>query len=75
MKVDCDNSHIPPAQRLKSIFTKDAEGNVAIRTMNVVGCSENAIQCDDTRDVMTLLAQAIGLNECGKPALRLAQPE
>lgn len=69
------NTHLPPKERLRGIFTTDADGNVAIRTMNVVGCEENALSCDDPRTFEELLAQAIGTNDCGKPALRLAQPE
>lgn len=71
----CKDSHLPPEQRLKAVFTKDAEGNVAIRTMNVVGCTEDAVRCDDPRTFMEMLAASIGINDCGKPALRLAQPE
>jgi hypothetical protein len=67
--------HLPTYERLKGIFTLDADGNVAIRTMNVVGCSGDALNCGDPRTFDELLAAAIGTNECGKPALRLAQPE
>lgn len=69
------DTHLPAKERLRGIFTTDENGNVAIRTMNVVGCEEDALSCDDPRTFEELLAQAIGTNECGKPALRLAQPE
>lgn len=75
MEVTCINSHLAPEDRLKSIFTRDADGNIAIRTMAVEGGELDALSCDDPRDFMSLLASAIGTDpETGKPALRLATP-
>lgn len=75
METTCANSHLAPEDRLKSIFTKDADGNIAIRTIAVVGGAEDALSCDDPRDFMSLLASSIGTDpETGKPALRLATP-
>lgn len=76
METTCANKeHLPPLDRLKGIFTKDADGNIAIRTMAVVGGEEDALGCDDPRSFEELLAASIGTHpDTGKPALRLATP-
>jgi hypothetical protein len=73
-EINCENNHLSPEEQLKGLFTLDADGNVAIRTIAVVGCEEG-IDCNLAHlPLATLLAMAIGSSACGKPALRLAQP-
>lgn len=71
--ITCNNNTLTPEQILAALLTKDADGNVAIRTMLADACSENAIDC--TKNALPLnanLLKAIGISRyCGKPALRL----
>lgn len=69
--INCGDARSPKEQ-LKSIFCKDTDGNVAIRTTAVTDSGDDAIVCDDTRTFEQLLAAAIGVDGNGKPALRLA---
>lgn len=70
--ITCNNNTLTPEQILAALLTKDADGNVAIRTMLANACSENAIDC--TKNALPLnanLLKAVGISRCGKPALRL----
>ena len=75
MAVDCENSYLSPEDQLKSLITKDAEGNLAIRVVEVEACLEDGINCDTNHlSLAELIVQCIGVSDCGKPALRLAKP-
>lgn len=53
-------------------MTETTAGDVAVRTMFVDACANDAIDCNNntlTKD--QLLKSAIGITSCGKPALRL----
>ena len=73
--IDCTNSQLTEEQLFAALATKDAEGNWALRTMIVDACETDAIDCANS--MMTteqIKAKMIGINHCGKPALRLASP-
>lgn len=73
MSITCENSHLSPEELLKSLITKDVDGNLAIRVISVEGCEEDGVTCDTNHlSLADLLIQCIGTSECGKPAIRLA---
>ena len=75
MAVDCENAYLTPEEQLKSLITKDANGNLAIRIVEVEACEEDGITCDTNHlSLADLLVQCIGTSACGKPAIRLAKP-
>lgn len=70
--LDCIKKDLTPEQLMAALLTKDEDGAVAIRTMLVNACSEDAIDCNKGGlPLKANLAKAIGVNGCGKPALRL----
>lgn len=70
--IDCTKKDLTPEQLMAALLTKDADGNVAIRTMLVDACAEDAIDCSKAAlPLKANLSKAIGVNDCGKPALRL----
>lgn len=72
--ITCANKDLTPEQLIAALMTKNANGEWAFRTMEVSGCAENAIDCSNSSlPVNVLLAKAIGISECGKPALRLGK--
>jgi hypothetical protein len=71
--IDCNNNNISDEELLSALVTKTAAGNWALRTMEVTACAEDAISCDTTNMTPSeILRRVIGINECGKPAIRLA---
>lgn len=72
MTEQCGDNALPIKEQLKSVFTLDTNGDVAIRTTSVTDSGDDAIKCDDTRTFEQLLAAAIGVDGNGKPAFRLA---
>jgi len=70
--VNCINKDLTPEQLMGALLTKTSTGEVAIRTMIVDACAEEAIDCvTNSLPIKTNLAKAIGVNSCGKPAVRL----
>ncbi len=71
---DCNNKTITPDELLSALLTKTAAGDWALRTMEVTACADDAITCDTPKDMTSFekLKMVIGINECGKPAIRLA---
>lgn len=70
--IDCTKKDLTLEQLMAALLTKDDDGSVAIRTMIVDACSEDAIDCSKAAlPLKSNLAKAIGINGCGKPALRL----
>jgi hypothetical protein len=70
--LSCANKDLTPEQLIGALLTKNEDGEIAIRTMLVDACEENAIDCTtNALPIKTLLAKAIGVNDCSKPALRL----
>jgi len=73
--IDCNNNIITDAQLLAALITKDADDKLALRTMFVDACSDDAIDCtNNSLTVDQLKRKVIGINSCGKPAIRLASP-
>jgi hypothetical protein len=71
--ITCENAQLTPEQILAALVTKDASGNWALRTMNVTACADDAIGCNNNQlTPVDILKKCIGINECGKPAIRLA---
>lgn len=71
--ITCDNADITPAELLSALATKTAAGDWALRTMEVTACAEDAIDCNTTNlTPFEILKNMVGINECGKPAIRLA---
>lgn len=74
--ITCENNQITDEQLVAALLTQDTSGNWALRTMIVDACAEDALDCN-TKD-MTLsqmLRKCVGVNDCGKPAIRLAHPD
>jgi len=70
--LSCATKDLTADQLMSMLLTKNAAGEVAIRTMLTDACAENAIDCATSGiPVGTSLAKAIGVASCGKPALRL----
>lgn len=70
--VTCVNKDMTLEQLASALLTKTEDGEIAIRTMIVDACDENAIDCTTNSIPLTVnIARAIGINSCGKPALRL----
>lgn len=70
---DCDNNIITLDQVLSALLTKTATGEWALRTMDVTACADDAVDCDNNAvPNVNLLKKIIGINACGKPAIRLA---
>lgn len=72
--ITCANKDLTPEQLMAALLTKTAGlgGEVAIRTMLVPACELDAIDCTtNSLPLKTNLSKAIGINSCGKPALRL----
>ena len=70
--LNCTNKDLTPEQLIGALLTKNEDGEIAIRTMLVAACEENAIDCTtNSLPIKTLLGKAIGVNDCSKPALRL----
>lgn len=71
--INCNNNNITPEQLLNALLTKTSDGDWALRTMQVEACSIEAVECDTP--ILTpfeALKKVVGINECGKPAIRLA---
>ena len=72
---DCDNKVMTPEQLLAALITKTTDGAWAIRTMQVEACELDAIDCNNNSlPPFEVIKKCIGINDCGKPALRLALP-
>lgn len=70
--LDCNNKNLTPEQLLSALVTKTATGEWALRTMQVEACELDAIDCSNkTLDSFDILKKVIGINDCGKPAIRL----
>lgn len=71
--ISCTNKDLTAEQLLAALLTKTAAGDWALRTMEVTACAEDAITCD-TKNLtpFEMLTRVVGINECGKPAIRLA---
>lgn len=73
--IGCDNNNITVEQLIAALVTKTADGEWAIRTMQVEACENDAIDCSNgVLPPFEVLKKCIGINDCGKPALRLALP-
>lgn len=71
--LNCGNKDLTPEQLVAALLTKDADGNFALRTMEVDACAEDAINCaNGSLPIKANLAKTIGITACGKPALRIA---
>lgn len=73
--ISCDNNSLTDEQLLAAVLTKTEGGEIAIRTMFVDACSEDAIDCNNNAEVTLekISRQVIGIDpNCGKPAVRLA---
>ena len=71
--IDCNNKTLTPEQLLAALVTKTADGDWALRTMEVTACAEDAIDCNTNKlPAFEVFKKLIGINECGKPAIRLA---
>ena len=71
--IDCNNNDLTPEQLLAALATKTTEGDWALRTMEVTACADDAIDCDTTGlTSFEIIKRMVGINECGKPAIRLA---
>lgn len=70
--VTCANKDLTPEQLIGALLTKTSTKEVAIRTMIVNACADDAIDCTtNSLPIKVNLAKAIGVNSCGKPAVRL----
>jgi hypothetical protein len=76
--MDCTDKELFNAvELLKTCFAVKADGTVFIRTVTetVTDCDAvtNAVNCDNSGTITldTLIKQAITLDDCNKPALRL----
>lgn len=70
--LSCATKDLTADQLLAMLLTKNAAGEVAIRTMLTDACATNAIDCATSGiPVGASIANAIGIASCGKPALRL----
>jgi len=70
--ITCATKDLTADQLMSMLLTKNAAGEVAIRTMLTDACSTNAIDCATSGiPVGSNLAKAIGIGSCGKPSLRL----
>lgn len=73
--ITCDNNQLTDDQLFAALVTKDSSGNFALRTMVVDACEEDAIDCsNNTLPIGVIKRKLIGINDCGKPALRIASP-
>lgn len=73
--VACDNNNLTLEQLIAALVTKTTDGEWAIRTMQVEACELDAINCNNNAlPPFEILKKCIGINDCGKPALRLALP-
>ena len=73
--ITCNNNTLTIEELLSALVTKTSEGDWALRTMEVTACAEDAIDCNalpEERTPFGILKKVIGINECGKPAIRLA---
>lgn len=71
--ITCDINTLTPEQILSALVTKTIAGDWAIRTMYVEACELDAINCDNSSlPTFEILKKVIGINDCGKPAIRLA---
>jgi hypothetical protein len=72
--ITCTNKDITPEQLVNALLTKTATGDWALRTMQVEACATDAIDCDNKHPLtlFDVLKRVVGINECGKPAIRLA---
>lgn len=70
--ISCATKDLTADQLLAMLLTKNAAGEVAIRSMITDACATNAIDCATSGiPVGSNLAKAVGISSCGKPALRL----
>lgn len=70
--LTCATKDLTADQLLAMLLTKNAAGEVAIRTMITNACANNAIDCANGGiPVGANLSRAIGVASCGLPALRL----
>ncbi len=70
--LDCTKKDLTMEQLMSSLLTKNADGEVAVRIMFTDACAENAIDCNKGGlPLNSNLSKAIGVNDCGKAALRL----
>lgn len=71
--IDCDINNLTAEQILSALLTKTVAGDWAIRTMQVEACALDAIDCrNNSLPTFEILKKVIGINSCGKPAIRLA---
>lgn len=69
---DCNNKNLTVEQLLSALVTKTPTGEWALRTMEVEACELDAIDCSNkTLEPFEILKKVIGINDCGKPAIRL----
>lgn len=71
--IDCNNKAISPEELLGALLTKTSAGDWALRTMEVTACATDAVDCSTPpKDFFDIMKAVVGINECGKPAIRLA---
>ncbi|MDQ3047053.1 MAG: hypothetical protein M3R27_05845 [Bacteroidota bacterium] len=71
--INCTNNILTAEQLIAALITKTSGGDWALRTIEVTACAEDAIGCDLSHlTPFDVLKKCIGINECGKPAIRLA---
>lgn len=70
--MDCENNYIDLKRHLEAMARTDGT-LIGLPIVAVTGHTEQAIQCDDgkPRTFEALLAASIGVDSCGKPALRV----
>lgn len=69
--VSCLNKDLTPEQLIGALLTKTSGGELALRTMIVDACALDAISCGNSIPMEANLGKTIGVNSCGKPAIRL----
>src|SRR6478736_1263909 len=69
--MDCSTNHIPVKKHLENMVRKDGVLN-GLPIVEVSGHEENAMTCDKNHlSFEMLLALCIGVDACGKPAIRV----
>lgn len=59
-------------EELRSIFTMDSDGNIAIRINQIEACEQDALGCNDVRVFEDLLYASVKKNACNKESLTIS---
>lgn len=71
---NCDLGNVPLDILLRDLMTQDADGAKGLRVMYIEACSEEGSACDIPMTAEQVFRSCIGINDCNKPAIRLALP-